>query len=298
MGRSNVAGRPGTGGPDGAPADEAPGDGGREVSVEITSALFAEDLVVRYPTATAPAVDCRRIDLPEGAITALIGPNGSGKSTLLRALSNLLEPDGGEIVLDGRRLDEFGGKELARHLGHLSQEHSSPETLTVEELVFHGRYPHRGFLETVTEGDRTAVGRALELAGIEPLRDQELGQLSGGQKQLVWIAMVLAQDTEVLLLDEPTTFLDLNHQLRVMETIRRLNEDEGVTVAVVLHDIAQATRFADYLIALKDGAVYDWGPPTDVVTERFVAEVFEVEATVEHDADGGPNVHPKRPLRG
>jgi iron complex transport system ATP-binding protein len=267
------------------------------MSVEITSALFAEDLVVRYPTATEPAVDCRRIDVPEGAITALVGPNGSGKSTLLKTLSKHLQPESGDVVLDGRNLHEYGSKELACQLGHLSQENHSPENITVEELVFHGRYPHRGFLEAVSDADRTAVDRAIELAGVETLREKELGQLSGGQKQLVWIAMVLAQETDVLLLDEPTTFLDLNHQLRVMETVRRLNEDEGVTVAVVLHDIAQATRFADYLIALKEGSVYDWGPPADVVTEQFVADVFEVEATVEHDANGGPNVHPKRPLQ-
>lgn len=283
-------------GHDGAPIDPEPTDGGQEMSVEITSALFAEDLVVRYPTAAEPAVDCQRIDLPEGAITALVGPNGSGKSTLLKTLSKHLEPDEGNIVLDGRSLHEYGGKELACQLGHLSQENYSPENITVEELVFHGRYPHRGFLEAVSAADRRAVDRAIELAGVESLREKNLGQLSGGQKQLVWIAMVLAQDTEVLLLDEPTTFLDLNHQLRVMETVRRLNADEGVTVAVVLHDIAQATRFADYLIALKEGSVYDWGPPADVVTEQFVADVFEVEATVDYDANGAPNVHPKRPL--
>lgn len=297
MAQSDVTGDSGPTGHDGAPIAEQPADGGQAVSVEITSALFAEDLVVRYPTATEPAVDCQRIDLPEGAITALVGPNGSGKSTLLKTLSKHLEPEAGEIVLDGRRLHEYGGKELACQLGHLSQENYSPENITVEELVYHGRYPHRGFLEAVSEADRTAVDRAIELAGVEALREKELGQLSGGQKQLVWVAMVLAQDTDVLLLDEPTTFLDLNHQLRVMETVSRLNADEGVTVAVVLHDIAQATRFADYLIALKDGSVYDWGPPADVVTEQFVADVFEVEATVEHDANGGPNVHPKRPLK-
>lgn len=281
----------------GAPIEIEPADQSQEMSVEITSALFAEDLVVRYPTATTPAVDCRRIDLPEEAITALVGPNGSGKSTLLKTLSKHLEPESGEIVLDGRNLHDYGGKELAQRLGHLSQENYSPENVTVEELVFHGRYPHRGFLESLSETDRTAVDRAIELAGVEALREKELGQLSGGQKQLVWIAMVLAQDTEVLLLDEPTTFLDLNHQLRVMETVRRLNANERATVAVVLHDIAQATRYADYLIALKDGSVYDWGPPADVVTEQFLAEVFEVEATVEHDASGGPTVHPQRPLR-
>jgi iron complex transport system ATP-binding protein len=150
--------------------------------------------------------------------------------------------------------------------------------------------------DSVSEADRAIVNRAIELAGVGHLRGKEVGQLSGGQKQLVWIALVLAQDTDVLLLDEPTTFLDLNHQLRVMETIRRLNEDDDVTIAVVLHDLAQAVRYADYLIALKDGAVYDWGPPRSVVTEELLADVFGVEATIEQDPDGRPRIFPERPI--
>lgn len=268
----------------------------QDMSVEITSALFADDLVVSYPASDAPVIDARRIDIPEGEITAIVGPNGSGKSTLLKTLSKHLKPDDGEIVLNGRDLQEYDRKELARELGHLSQENRSPESITVEDLIYHGRYPHRGFFEAISDADRAAVDRAMELTGIDNLRGSEVGQLSGGQKQLVWVAMVLAQDTEVLLLDEPTTFLDLNHQLRIMETIRRLNARDGVTVTVVLHDIAQATRFADYLIALKDGAVYDWGPPKGVVTEQFLADVFHVEASVERDSNGGPLVVPKRPL--
>lgn len=266
------------------------------VTVEITSALFGDNLVISYPTSEEPVVDCRRIDLPEGELTALVGPNGSGKSTLLKALSDHLQPEHGDIVLNGRDLQEYGQKELARELGHLSQENVSPEGITVEELVSHGRYPHRGLFEPISETDRDAVERAIELAGVGHLRDREVGQLSGGQKQLVWIAMVLAQDTEVLLLDEPTTFLDLNHQLRVMETVSRLNEDESVTVAVVLHDIAQAVRYADYLIALKDGAVYDWGPPQDVITEELLADVFRVEATVKADSTGTPRIFPTCPI--
>lgn len=276
---------------------EAATRGDENLSVEITSALVGEDILLEYPASESPVIDCRRLDIPEGEITAIVGPNGSGKSTLLKALSGHLRPAGGEIVLDGERLASYGQQELARTVGHLSQENVAPESITVEELVIHGRYPHRGFLEPITDGDREIVNRAIDLADVGHLRDKEIGQLSGGQKQLVWIAMVLAQDTDVLLLDEPTTFLDLNHQLRVMETLQELNAEENVTITVVLHDIAQAVRYADYLIALKDGGVYDWGPPASMITESLLADVFEVQATIEPDPEGRPLVVPEGPIQ-
>jgi iron complex transport system ATP-binding protein len=267
---------------------------GPDDTAEMHSAVLGEDLEIGYPTTDEPVVECARIDVPEGEITALVGPNGSGKSTLLKALSNHLAPETGVVALNGREIGEFDQKELARELGHLSQENDSPDGITVEDLIYHGRYPHRGFFESVTDADRAAVERAIDLAGVEHLRDQKVGSLSGGQKQLAWIAMVLAQDTEVLLLDEPTTFLDLHHQLKVLETVRRLNEEEGVTVAVVLHDLSQAARFADYLVALDDGEVYDWGPPEDVVTEQLLVDVFAVDAAVSKDS--GVSIVPKRAL--
>jgi iron complex transport system ATP-binding protein len=264
--------------------------------VAVESALVGEDLELRYPTSEEAVVECARLDVPEGAVTALVGPNGSGKSTLLKGLSNHLEPASGTVTLDGRAIQSYDQAELAKHLGMLSQERESPESITVEDLVYHGRYPHRGFFERVGSEDRAAVDRALELTGVDHLRDAELDQLSGGQKQLAWIAMVLAQETEVLLLDEPTTFLDLRNQFTVLETIRQLNEREDVTVAVVLHDISQAARFADYLVALRDGCLYDWGPPEEVVTEQLLADVFGVEATIRYDPD--LQILPKRALSG
>ncbi|MDS0293903.1 ABC transporter ATP-binding protein [Halogeometricum luteum] len=261
---------------------------------ERDGALVGDDLTLSYPTSERPVVECDRIDVPRGEITALVGPNGSGKSTLLKSLAKQLTPDAGSVLLDGKTIQEYDDKEFARELGLLSQENESPGSLTVEELVYHGRYPHRGFFEQTGEEDHAAVERAIDLAGVDHLREKTLGNLSGGQKQLAWIAMVLAQDTDVLLLDEPTTFLDLHHQLRVMETIRQLNERRDVTVAVVLHDIAQAARFADYLIALKDGEVYDWGPPREVVTEDLLADVFRVEAAVNYTPD--PEIVPKHSL--
>ena len=265
-----------------------------DIDAERESALHGEGVAISYDDATDPVVECDRIDLPEGEITALVGPNGSGKSTLLKGLSNHLDPDRGTVVLDGREIHQFGDKELARELGLLSQENDAPEGITVEDLAYYGRYPHRGFFDSVTETDREAVERAIEMAGVGDIRDEELGELSGGQKQLAWIAMVFAQDTDVLLLDEPTTFLDLHHQLRVMEVVQALNESHGVTVGVILHDIAQAARFADYLVALDDGEVYDWGPPREVVTEELLADVFEVDAAVNYTPD--PEIVPRRSL--
>jgi iron complex transport system ATP-binding protein len=261
---------------------------------EGESVLVGTDLALSYPASDGPVVECDRIDVPRGAVTALVGPNGSGKSTLLKALSKQLEPDRGSVYLDGEAIREYGEKEFARELGMLSQEHDSPSSLTVEDLAYHGRYPHRGFFDQVDETDREAVDRAIDLAGVDHLRDQEVGNLSGGQKQLAWIAMVLAQDTDVLLLDEPTTYLDLHHQMRVLETVQHLNERRDVTVAIVLHDVAQAARFADYLVAMQDGDVYDWGPPEDVVTEELLADVFRVDAAVSYTPN--PEIVPKRSL--
>ncbi|MFC7071720.1 ABC transporter ATP-binding protein [Halovenus rubra] len=255
------------------------------------SKLVGENLAIGYPTTDEPVVECNNVVLPEGEVTALVGPNGSGKSTLLKSMASHLTPERGQFLLDGKSVQEFESKELAKELGLLSQEHDSPGSLTVETLVTHGRYPHRGFFDTLSEKDYDAIDRAIDLAGVEHLRETETANLSGGQKQLVWIAMVLAQDTDLLLLDEPTTFLDLHHQLQVMNVIQTLNREEDVTVGVVLHDIGQAARFADNLIALNDGELYDWGPPNEVVTEELLADVFRVDATVTNDSVG-PQITP------
>jgi iron complex transport system ATP-binding protein len=277
---------------DGAAVEDA-GDAQSPVATpRVESALLGEDLVVAYDD--DPVVECRRIDLPAGEITAIVGPNGSGKSTLLKGLSAHLDLDGGVVRLSGRDLADYGSKELARELGHLAQENDAPAGVTVERLVHHGRYPHRGTFESADAEDYEAIERALELAGVTHLRERDIGQLSGGQKQLVWLAVVFAQETDVLLLDEPTTFLDVHHQLRVLETVARLNEEAGVTVGIVLHDVAQAARFADYVVALDEGSVYDWGPPRDVVTEQLLADVFDVDAAVSYTPD--PQVVPKRAL--
>ncbi|WP_435320615.1 ABC transporter ATP-binding protein [Haloarchaeobius sp. TZWSO28] len=289
-------------------SENQPTHGERAADVEQTGAhtgddvdsseLTGNDLVIGYPTAAEPIVEVDTVVLPEGEVTALVGPNGSGKSTLLKSLANQLDPWHGRVLLDGEEVQALDSKRLAQKLGLLSQENESPGSITVEDLVYHGRYPHRGFFESVTDEDHQAVDRAIDLAGVEHLRDTELGTLSGGQKQLAWIAMVLAQKTDVLLLDEPTTYLDLHHQLRVLEVVRTLNREKGVTVGIVLHDIGQAARFADNLVAMKDGELYDWGPPIEVVTEELLAEVFEVDASVDSESPTGPHISPHAALDG
>jgi len=259
------------------------------------SEFSGEDLVIGYPSADEPVVDDESISVAPGEVTALVGPNGSGKSTLLKGLADQLSLDGGTVLIDGEEVHSFETKELARRLGLLSQENVAPDTITVEKLVEHGRYPHRGFFDGLTDEDRAAVDRAIDLAGVDHLRGRDVGSLSGGQKQLVWIAMVLAQETDVLLLDEPTTFLDMHHQLEVMEIVETLREASDKTVVVVLHDLQQAARLADKVVALQDGAVQGRGSPEAVVTEELLADVFEIEAEVV-PTERGPQITPLRPL--
>lgn len=260
--------------------------------------LTGTGLRIGYPGSEDPIIEDESIAVPEGDVTALIGPNGSGKSTLLKGIARQLSLEAGTVLLEGDDVHDLEKKAFARKIGHLSQENVSPGGLTVEELVYHGRYPHRGFFESVTDDDQRAVDRAISLAGVDHLRERELNSLSGGQKQLVWIAMALAQETEVLLLDEPTTFLDVHHQLEVMEIVETLRDHSDVTVVLVLHDIEQAVRYADHLVALEDGSIYASGPPAEIVTEALLADVFRIEARVDHEsaADLGPSITPIGPL--
>jgi len=268
-------------------------DDGDDANTDASS-LEGTDLVVGYPATEQPVIDGETLCVPPGAVTALVGPNGSGKSTLLKGMADQLALDSGTVLLDGRDVRSMGTKELARNLGLLSQERTSPESITVEMLVEHGRYPHRGPFDGLSGEDRAAIDRAIDLAGIDHLRERDVGSLSGGQRQLAWIAMALAQDTDVLLLDEPTTFLDLHHQLEVMAIVERLRDESDVTVVLVLHDIEQAARHADHVVALRDGEIYARGPPEAVVSEELLAEVFAIDAEVER-TERGPRVVPLRP---
>jgi len=256
--------------------------------------LEAKELTLSYETGE-PVVELDRLVVPAGEVTALVGPNGSGKSTLLKSMNAELTPEDGTVYFDGRDVENYSTSELAKQLGLLSQENTAPASTTVRELAAHGRYPHRGFFESLSEDDHEAIDRALERVGVAHLADREVGGLSGGQRQLAWLAMTFAQETDALLLDEPTTFLDLHHQLRVLRAARELNEERGVTVCVVLHDIGQAARFADNLIALRDGTPYEWGPPDEVVTPDLLADVFGVIAEVGFGPEG-PTIVPRRPV--
>jgi len=221
--------------------------------------------------------------IPAGKITALVGRNGCGKSTLLRTLARLLKPSGGAVYLNGEAIARLSTKEIARQMGILPQSPTAPEGLTVRELVAQGRYPHQSWLQQWSEEDERQVARALAATNMTDLAERPLEALSGGQRQRAWIAMVLAQGTEVLLLDEPTTYLDLAHQIDVLDLLFKLNRDEGRTVVMVLHDLNLACRYAHHLVAIRSGAVYAQGAPGEVMTERMVNAVFGIGSRIVTD---------------
>lgn len=221
--------------------------------------------------------------LPTEKITVLVGPNGCGKSTLLKGLGRLIKPKGGVVYLDGKAIAHQPTKAIARQLGLLPQSPAAPEGLTVRELVAQGRYPYQSWLKQWSEADELAVEEALLTTEMTTLSDRPLDTLSGGQRQRAWIAMTLAQDTDILLLDEPTTFLDLAHQVEVLDLLYDLNQDQQRTIVMVLHDLNQACRYADNLIALRDGRVYAQGIPNEVMTVAMVRDVFDIDSQIISD---------------
>lgn len=251
--------------------------------------LRAKDLTLKYDQRCV--VDGLTADIPEGKVTMIVGANACGKSTLLRGLSRLLKPAGGTVTLDGKDIHSRPARELARTLGLLPQHPTAPDGIAVRDLVGRGRYPHQGFFRSWSPGDSShhdlAVQRALEATETLELAERNVDELSGGQRQRVWIAMALAQETEVLLLDEPTTYLDLAHQVEVLDLVTDLNRKRGTTVAIVLHDLNLAARYADHIIAMKNGAVVALGDPSAVVTEELVRSVFGLESRVIPDPVSG-----------
>ncbi|WP_438870969.1 ATP-binding cassette domain-containing protein [Paractinoplanes deccanensis] len=232
------------------------------------------------------------VEIPDGSFTVIVGPNACGKSTLLRGLSRLLTPSAGRIVLDGREITSYPAKEVARRLGLLPQTAIAPEGITVADLVARGRYPHQNLLRQWSGADEQAVREALDATGTTGLAPRLVDELSGGQRQRVWVAMVLAQQTGLLLLDEPTTYLDIAHQVELMELFRTLNR-EGRTIVAVLHDLNHAARYASHIIAMRDGRILAEGPPGEVVTADRVEEVFGLPNVVIPDpVTGGPLVVP------
>ncbi|KIL37850.1 ABC transporter [Gordoniibacillus kamchatkensis] len=218
--------------------------------------------------------------VPEGRITVLIGANGSGKSTLLRALARLMKPEAGAVLLDGKDIAHTSTKEVARKLAMLPQGPVAPEGITVLQLVKQGRYPYQSWLQQWSEADERAVRAALEATGMTPLAERPVDALSGGQRQRAWIAMTLAQGTATVLLDEPTTYLDLTHQIEILDLLYTLNEREGRTVVMVLHDMNLACRYAHHLVAVKDRGIYAQGAPGDIVNAELIRNVFELDAHI------------------
>ena len=247
--------------------------------------LTVEDLSLSYGDRTV--IDHLDLSVPAGKVTVIVGPNACGKSTLLRSLSRLLAPRTGRVVLDGKDVHRVPARQLARTLGLLPQSPIAPEGITVADLVGRGRHPHQGMFSRWNAEDDDAVAAALDATATAELAERSVDELSGGQRQRVWIAMALAQQTDLLLLDEPTTFLDVSHQIEVLDLLTDLHRTRGTTIVMVLHDLNLAARYTDHLVALSAGRLHAAGPPAHVLTEETVRAVFGLESQVVTDPTSG-----------
>ena len=252
----------------------------------VTHRLEGHQLTLAYERrVVATELDVR---VPDGSFTVIVGPNACGKSTLLKALARMLSPEEGIVHLDGRAISSYKSKDVARRLGLLPQTSIAPGGITVEDLVARGRYPYQGLLRQWSEKDEEAVREAMRLTGVTELADRMVDELSGGQRQRVWLAMVLAQQTSILLLDEPTTFLDIAHQVEVLDLCADLYEQQSHTLVAVLHDLNQACRYATHLIAMRPGGVVAAaGDPSEIVTAELVEDVFGLPCRVIDDPETG-----------
>jgi iron complex transport system ATP-binding protein len=254
-----------------------------DAGVKDVARLAARGITVGYGDRTV--IDQLDVAIPPGVITTIIGPNGCGKSTLLRTLTRLLKPAGGTVVLDGEDIGRLRTRDVAKKLGLLPQAPVAPEGLTVADLVARGRHPHQSWLRQWSSDDADVVRRALAMTGVADLADRAVDSLSGGQRQRVWISMTLAQGTDLLLLDEPTTYLDLAHAIDVLDLVDDLHES-GCTVVMVLHDLNLATRYSDNLVVMRSGAILAQGHPRDVITAELLYEAFGLRAKVIDDPVG------------
>jgi iron complex transport system ATP-binding protein len=256
------------------------------------STLGAVDLTLSY--GSRAIVDGLSLDVPSGAVTVIVGANACGKSTLLRGLGRLLRPQGGAVLLDGEEIGRLPTREVATRLGLLPQSPTAPDGITVADLVARGRFPHQRWYRQWSPEDAAAVDAALAATRTSELAERAVDELSGGQRQRVWIAMALAQGTPLMLLDEPTTYLDLAHQVEVLDLLADLNEAEGRTIVLVLHDLNLACRYAHHLVAMADGAIVAEGPPAEIVTVALVQDVFGLACEVIPDPlTGTPLVVPR-----
>ncbi|MBM7652008.1 ABC transporter ATP-binding protein [Neobacillus cucumis] len=243
------------------------------IETQSLSLAYGENLIIKE-------LD---LEIPKGEITVFIGGNGCGKSTLLRSIARLLKPKSGGILLEGKTIAKLSTKEIAKKMAILPQSPSAPEGLTVLQLVKQGRYPHQSWLKQWTEEDEKKVYEALMATRLEHLKERAVDSLSGGQRQRAWIAMTLAQDTDIILLDEPTTYLDMTHQIEILNLLFELNEFKNRTVVMVLHDLNLACRFAHNIVAIKDQKVYAQGAPEHVISGQLVKQVFDMECEITVD---------------
>ena len=250
-----------------------------------TSKVRTDDITLAYDDTVI--IKGLSTSIPAGEITSVVGPNGCGKSTLLRSLARLMKPKDGAVYLDGDAIAKLPTREVAKRLGILPQSPEAPEGLTVRELAAQGRYPHQSWLSQWSKGDERAVEKALETTGMLEFSDRPLDTLSGGQRQRAWISMALAQETDTLLLDEPTTFLDMAHQLEVLQLLDRLNREEGRTILMVLHDLNNAARYSHHIVAISGGEIFAAGSPEEIMTGELLREVFSVEAEIVPDPRTG-----------
>ncbi|MFD3735136.1 ABC transporter ATP-binding protein [Streptomyces sp. NPDC058632] len=247
--------------------------------------LSAEDVTLAYDQRVI--AEQLSVEVPDHSFTVIVGPNACGKSTLLRALSRMLKPDRGRVLLDGQVIQSMPAKKVARTLGLLPQSSIAPDGITVADLVGRGRYPHQGILRQWSAEDERVVQESMARTGIADLGERHVDELSGGQRQRVWIAMALAQETPLLLLDEPTTYLDIQHQIDVLDLCAELHEEQGRTLVAVLHDLNHAARYATHLIALRDGKIIAQGAPKEIVTAGLVEQVFGLSCQVIDDPETG-----------
>jgi iron complex transport system ATP-binding protein len=256
-----------------------------EQELAAVNRLIADDVTLGYDQRVI--AEKLSVEIPDNSFTVIVGPNACGKSTLLRALSRMLKPSAGRVLLDGNVIQSMPARKVAKTLGLLPQSSVAPDGITVGDLVARGRYPHQGLLRQWSRDDERIVDESMEATGVRGLADRHVDELSGGQRQRVWIAMALAQQTPLLLLDEPTTFLDIQHQLDVLDLCARLHEEQGRTLVAVLHDLNHAARYATHLIALRDGAVIAEGAPADIVTAELVEEAFGIRCRIIEDPETG-----------
>ncbi|WP_342546368.1 ABC transporter ATP-binding protein [Lysinibacillus sp. FSL K6-4013] len=243
--------------------------------------LEVESIRVGYDDKTI--VHDLSLQIPDGKITTIIGSNGCGKSTLLKAITRILKHESGQVILDGQNISKMKTKELAKELAILPQSPESAHGLTVEELVSYGRFPYQKGIGNLSQKDKEVIDWALQVTKTEDFRLQSVDALSGGQRQRVWIAMSLAQETDIIFLDEPTTYLDMAHQLEVLELLYKLNEEQGRTIVMVLHDLNQAARFSDYIVALSQGKLVKFGTAEEVMVPEVLKKVFNIDAVIGKD---------------